>query len=230
MRTRVRTQELSARPRAGRPGVLALAGWAGVAGPVLFTLSFLTQEAFRRDEYSPMIEVVSALEAGPNGWIQQVTFVVFGVLTMVHAAGLHLGLRPTPGGVAGPAFLFLSGIGAIIAGFVPLREDPAGVTYDPGGHVVGGTLFFLASPVALIVLSRRLGRDPGWRGLAPYTLACGVLLVVSAVVMNVLVIPDDAPLHDRAGLIQRLVVVVVLFPARGLLGARLVTSSRSADE
>ena len=70
-------------------------------GPALFTAAFLIQEAFRRDEYSPMAEPVSALEAGPNGWVQQVSFVVFGVLTMAHAWGQHRGMAPTTAGSPG---------------------------------------------------------------------------------------------------------------------------------
>ncbi len=36
----------------------------------LFTATFLAQESFRIDEYSRLAETVSALEAGPNGWVQ----------------------------------------------------------------------------------------------------------------------------------------------------------------
>jgi hypothetical protein len=46
---------------------LTLPAWAGIIGPVLFTAGFLAQEALRRDEYDPLAEPVSALEAGPKG-------------------------------------------------------------------------------------------------------------------------------------------------------------------
>lgn len=226
VRTKV-TREGSTLSRAGRRGWVEIAGWAGVAGPVLFTLSFLAQEAFRRAEYSPIAEPVSALEAGPHGWVQQVNFFMLGAITMMHAAGLHRGLRASRAGLIGPALLFVTGTGAMVAGVFPLREDASGATYDPGGHIVGGLLFFLGSPAALILLSRRMRRDPRWRGLSGYTLVCGVLLIVSAVVMNVLAFPDDGPLHDWIGLLQRIAVVVVLFPCRIVLGARLVTVARS---
>ena len=61
------------------------------------------------------------------------------------------------GGSDGPALLFITGIGLLAAGTFPLREDAAGITYDPGGHTVAGMIFFLRSPAALIVLSRRSG-------------------------------------------------------------------------
>jgi len=201
---------------------IALLAWAGIIGPVLFTATFLAQEAFRIEEYSPLAEPVSALEAGPNGWIQQVNFIVFGVLTMAFAVGLHLGVRPTRRGIAGPAALFVSGIGLLLAAIFPLREDAAGVTYDPGGHFVAGVVFFLTSAVGLIAVSRRLARDPRWRSLATYTLTAGAVALAGFVVLGVLVMPDDAPLHDWAGLAQRALIIIVLFPCRIVLSLRLL--------
>jgi hypothetical protein len=78
---------------------------------------------------------VSALEAGHNGWVEQANFVVFGLLTIAFAVGVHPGLRTTRAGIAGSALLFVSGIGLLLAAVFPLREDAAGITYDPGGHI-----------------------------------------------------------------------------------------------
>ncbi len=103
---------------------LTLPAWAGIIGPVLFTAGFLAQEALRRDEYDPLAEPVSALEAGPNGWVQQANFVVFGLLTMTFALGLHRGLRPTRAGVVGPALLFASGVGLLLAAAFPCVRTP----------------------------------------------------------------------------------------------------------
>jgi hypothetical membrane protein len=205
---------------------LTLTGWVGIAGPVLFTLAFLAQELARMDEYSPLAEQVSALEAGPNGWIQQVNFVVFGVLTMVFAVGLHQGMRPVRLGVIGPALFFVTGIAAIMAGVFPLREDAAGVTYDPGGHMPAGMTFFLGSTLALIAISFRVARDPRWRSLRFFIAAVALLMVIGNVLMVRLVIPDDAPLHEWAGLGQRILVVGLLFPARIVLSSRLILTAR----
>lgn len=221
---RTRTDEPTHEQPSGRStGWLA---WAGIIGPILFTATFLAQEAFRRDEYDPLAEPVSALAAGPNGWIQGVNFVVFGVLTIGFAIGLHRGLRPSRAGVAGPALLFLSGIGLLVAATFPLREDAAGVTYDPGGHVVAGFMFFMSSAVALIVVSRRLARDPRWRSIATYTLVAGIVALAGFVAGGALVMPDDAPLHDWGGLFQRVLVLAVLFPCRVVLSLRLLRIAR----
>jgi len=199
------------------------AAWAGIIGPILFTAGFLVQEAFRRDEYSPMAEQVSALEAGPNGWIQQVNFVVFGVLSIIFAFGLHRALRETRLGLFGPLLIGISGVGNILAAVFPLKEDAAGETYDPGGHMVAGILFFLTSAVGLLVLSRRMRQDDRWRGLAAYVAVAGALALVGFVLMGTLVIPDDAPLHDWAGLGQRVIVLAILFPARIMLAVRMLS-------
>src|SRR5215204_312558 len=73
----------------------------------------LAQGLFRLEEYDPVAEVVSALEAGPGGWVQQVNFMVFGLLTIAFVVGLHLGLRPTRWGFIGPSLLVLSGMALV---------------------------------------------------------------------------------------------------------------------
>jgi hypothetical membrane protein len=206
--------------------VLAL---AGILGPILFTAVFVIQELFRRDEYSPMAETVSALEAGPGGWVQQVNFVGFGLLTIAFAVGLHRGMRPTRAGVVGPAILVWTGVGLVLAAVFALREDAAGATYDPTGlHDVNGAVFFLSIGVGLVVTSRRMAADPRWRSLATYALATGIALLVMFVAFGVLVGPDDAPLHPWAGLAQR-VVLAVWFSCTIGLALRLLRVIRAAD-
>ena len=177
--------------------------WAGILGPALFTAVFLVHEAVPADRYDRVAEVVSALEAGPYGWIQQ--------------AQLR-GLRdPDPGVRRRPASCRAAEHGwaspdrpcsasaasrLLLAAMFPLREDANGVTYDPGGHVVAGVMFFLTSAIGLVVLSRRLARDPPLAGLDVHA-GRGPGAVAGFVLMGAFVMPDDAPLHDWAGLAQR---------------------------
>ncbi len=203
-------------------GPRAWPAWAGIVGPLLFTATYMMQEAFRRDEYSAIAEPVSALEAGPHGWVQEANFVVFGMLTLAFAVGLNRGIRPSRAGLAGPALFFASGIGLLLAAILPLKEDASGTTYDPGGHFVAGVVFFLSSAAGLVVLSRRLRGDPAWRNIAGFTLGAGLLGMAGFFTLGVLAIPDGAPLHEWAGLAQRFVLLAVLFPARILLSVRLL--------
>jgi hypothetical protein len=201
---------------------LTRAGWAGVLGPVLFTLTWVAQELFRIEEYSPIKEPVSALAAGPNGWIQSVNFGVFGVLTMAFAVGLYGVSHSSRAGVVGSALFLVSGLGLLMAAAFPLREDPAGVTYDPGGHFIAGMTFFTSSALALVVISFALTRRAELRRLATHVRVAGILMLLSNPVMGILVIPDGAPLHDWAGLAQRIIVLGLLFPARLALSYRLL--------
>jgi hypothetical membrane protein len=199
-----------------------IAAWAGIVGPILFTATFLALEVFLGDRYDRVAEVVSALEADPHGWAQQINFVVFGLLTIVFAVGLHRGVRPSRLGIVGPALMLVSGVGLLLAAAFPLREDAAGVTYDPGGHVVAGVLFFSAGALSLIALSRRMARDPRWRSLAGYALGAGIVALAGFVAVGALVMPDDAPLHAYAGIAQRALILLVLFPCRVVLSLRLL--------
>jgi Protein of unknown function (DUF998) len=212
-----------------RRSAIAVGALAGIVGPILFTITFFVQGLFRLEEYDPVAEVVSALEAGPGGWVQQANFVVFGLLTIAFAVGLHLGLRPTRWGAIGPSLLVLSGMALVWAAAFPLREDAAGATYDPGLHIVGGMTFFLSSALGLIVVSRRLAADPRFRHLGGYALAAGITGVALFVLMGAFVVPEDAPLHAWAGLAQRIVIVVVLFPCTVVVALRLLRVTRADD-
>jgi hypothetical membrane protein len=212
-----------------QPQWLTASAWAGIVGPALFTAVFLGLEAVLGARYDRVSEVVSALEAGPYGWVQQINFVVFGILTIAFAIGLHRGIARTRGGAAGPALMFVSGVALVLAAAFPFREDAAGAAAESLGHAVAGVMFFSTSALALVVLSRRMARDPRWRGLSGYALITGLLALAGFVVFGRLVIPDDAPWHAYAGLAQRALILLLVFPCRTVLALRLlrVSSPRS---
>ena len=93
-------------------------------------------------------------------------------------SGYTVACGATRAGIAGPALLLVSGIGLLLAAAFPLSEDAAGVILRPVGHIVGGSTFFLGSALGLIVVSRRLARDPRWQGISTYTLLAGIVALV----------------------------------------------------
>jgi hypothetical protein len=113
-------QKMSNQPKLGagvgtahgleRRSVIAALAMAGIAGPLIFAVVALVHSLLRPD-HSLLRHPVSALAAGPSGWLQNVNFLLFGVLMIAYAIGLHLGVRPTRRGLVGVMFLVLSGVG-----------------------------------------------------------------------------------------------------------------------
>jgi len=206
--------------------VIAALAAAGIVGPVLFVVVALVQSLLHPD-YSHVALPISALAAWPGGWVQNVNFVVFGLLMTAYAVGLHLGVRPSRAGMIGLALLVLSGVGLIIAGFFPWR-DAGGDFVVPVGHLVGAFLAFLGAGTGLIVISRRMAADPRWRSVATYALASGIAIVVLFVATFALVIPPGAPLQEWGGLLQRL-TIAVWFPCLIVLALRLLRVARATD-
>ena len=71
------------RPSSGdtleRRSVIAALAAAGIAGPVIFAVVALMQSLIR-PEHSLVADPISALAAGPSGWVQDMNFLVFGSL------------------------------------------------------------------------------------------------------------------------------------------------------
>jgi hypothetical protein len=212
------------RPR-GTVDIRMIGAVAAIVGPLLFTVGFIVQGWFRRAEYDPIAETVSALETGPNGWIQQLNFFVFGILMMIFAVGLGAGLRGGRRRI-GSVMVIWWGVGLLMAGLFPLRENVDGETFDPTGlHQPNGAIFFASIWVGLAVLSWCLRQDPYWRGLTRYAVITSVTLAVVFLLMGLFAIPSSAPLHPWAGLLQRL-VLAVWFPCVIVLATRLLQLSR----
>ena len=67
--------------------------YAGIAGPVVFTVLVIVQGVLQPD-YSHVRLPISALAAWPLGWIQETAFLVLALSMMALAFGLHRSIRP----------------------------------------------------------------------------------------------------------------------------------------
>ena len=226
-----RAVEQHSRPPAGdaleRRSVIAALAAAGIAGPVMFAVVALVQSLLR-PEHSLVADPISALAAGPSGWVQDVNFFVFGSLMIAYAIGLHLGVRPTRWGVVGLAFLVLSGVGLVWAGLFPATDATGAPQNDRILHIVVFPITFLGAGSGLIVMSRRMAGDPGWQRLATYALATGITVLLLLLVGAGLVLPPGAPLHPWWGLFQW-ILLAVWFPCTVVLALRLLRVTRVAD-
>ena len=207
--------------------VIAALATAGIAGPFIFAVVALVHSLLRPD-HSLLRHPVSALAAGPSGWVQNVNFLLFGLLMIAYAMGLHLGVRPTRWGLVGVMFLVLSGVGLMWGGVFPATDDTG--AFDGGRllHIPGFVMTFLGGGIGLVLMFRRMASDPRWRALATYALATGVAMLVLIVGGGGLVRPPGAPLHAWFGLFQ-LVLLAVWLPCTVVLALRLLALARAAD-
>ncbi len=224
MTTQEQEQTRAVRDRRSVTAVLAA---AGIAGPILFTVVALGQSLLRGD-HSLVADPISALAAGPSGWVQDVNFVVIGVMLIAYAIGLHLGVRPARWGIVGPALLVLSGVGGVIEGVFPAIDASGAFSNEQVGHTVGAFVSFLGAGIGLILISRGLAGDPRWRGLAIYALITGIAIVILFFGFGGLVESPGAPLHPWMGLFQW-VMVAVWFLCTIILALRLLRVSRNPD-
>jgi hypothetical protein len=211
---------------------------AGVCAPILFVIGFVMQGFLRTDlrlGYNPIAQEVSDLTAGPFGWVQQVNFLVFGLLIIAFGVGLYQGVRKALPWMVGPALVIWNGIELMIAGFFPRSENAAGHIYDPlGVHMMNGMLFFLSIGIVFVILSLQLARDERWRNLAIYTRVTGILVFVLNVLNGFFAEAAGDPLHPWLGLFQRTILAVwflcliILALRLWRLGERDVVDTRQA--
>lgn len=183
------------------PALRRLQAVAGVLAPVGFTVSVVAQ-SLARDDHHLLHDPASALAAGPEGWIQNLTFAVAGGLILAFGLGLHLTIQPPRHFDPGPQLLGLFGLGLVGAALWPAVDASGAVDESRLPHLVAGLVTFTSAWLAALVLATRLRRDPEWRPLARYARAAGVALLLLFVAGAALVRPAGAPLHDWLGLFQ----------------------------
>ena len=104
----------------------------------------------------------------------------------------------------------LSGVGIVPAGVFPLVRGADGPIVQTLSHVIPSITAFSCAGIGLVVVSRRMNRDPAWQDLASYAFGCGLTILALLVVMAGFAAPDDAPLHSWFELVQRAVLAVWL--------------------
>jgi hypothetical protein len=177
-------------PRTGLAGgALSARAWlllaAGTAGGLVFTGVYLAEGAARAG-YQALAQPISALSLGRGGWVQELNFIVFGVLVCLSAAGWRAALAPGRGAVAFPVLRLIAGVGLVMDGL--FTQDPSG-GYPPGARAgaptVHGqlhTLFAVITITALtagcFILAARFAAEPRWRRWAVVAAAAGVATIV----------------------------------------------------
>ncbi len=153
----------------------------GIIAPILFTFTVIIASLLRPD-YSQISNFVSDLGVGPNSIIQNVNFIIFGILVIIFSFGLGCGM-PSPRGKAlktGVWLLVLFGFFIILAGVTLFSVGPD-VTYaqEVEAHGLVSAMAFLTIIAAQLLIWRGL-RDADssvWGRYGTYSLISGLLSI-----------------------------------------------------
>lgn len=205
--------------RIARPKMLAL---AGVVAPIVFWLIFITAGLIRPG-YDPVRQYGSELGIGPHAWLQNTNFILFGVLEMAFAYGLHRGINHGRGSKIGPALIAVGGLAFILVGC--FTSTSTHHTLPGTIHARAAQIIYYSFPLAFFILIPRLKEDRYWRGLARYSLLAAILGLILAVAFTWSA--QWSLLSAHIGLVQR-ILLAVSSVWLGVLALRLLAiSSRS---
>ena len=127
----------------------------GIIAPIIFWIMVIV-ESILRPGYSQYYNFVSDLGVGHLAILQNINFIVFGILTIIFALGLRNGL-PTPQGrslKAGVWFVILFALGVLLAGVFPesfLSANPH--------NIVSATAFVAIIAAQLLIWQGLKNRD-----------------------------------------------------------------------
>jgi hypothetical membrane protein len=174
---------------------------AGIVGPLLYTGTWLVL-GFLDPDYNHVRDPISDLSAigAPYAPVMTFIIIVFAILTVAFALGLHLGLPP--GFWAGPAALVIAAIGYVGIALAPL--DLANYGDDNVPHTIAASVTVFALMLAPVLHYPRLRRDTEWRNIGQYSIATTVAAFAFAILASL------PAFVGREGLMQRLVLLVVL--------------------
>jgi hypothetical protein len=156
----------------------------GAIGAFLFTVTYVL-EGITRPGYDAGIQPISALSLGPGGWVQQVNFVVFGILLVLSAVGWYRFWVPGRAAIWFPLIQGISGLCLIGAGVFSM--DPFG--YPPGSTLAASTVHGMLHSILawVLIVTLELGCFVfaqyarillHWRGWFVYSLITGILILI----------------------------------------------------
>lgn len=164
----------------------SLLGYGVIAGPLYVTTS-LVQVALH-DGIDPTRHSWSLLAAGPAGWVQSANLILTGAMVVAFAVGLA---RSAASRWA-PRLVAVYGLGMVAAGFLvadPMDGYPVGVptpaspTWHGIGHLLAGSVGFLAMVVATQLLARTYAGE-GRPGYAWWSRLTGIFFLGSVVALS----------------------------------------------
>lgn len=172
----------------------------GIVAPIIFWVMVII-ESLLRPGYSQLYNYVSDLGVGPLSILQNINFIVFGILTLIFSYSLKT-FYPSPHTRTmkiGILFFILFSLGVLLAGIFPedyLSQVP---------HNLVSSLAFLSIIIAQILIWHGLTNENRsiWGKYRKYTLISGLISIFLIILLNVSMVYGIYP-----GLVQRDFLIV----------------------
>jgi hypothetical membrane protein len=173
----------------------------GISAPIIFTI-LVVLSSFLRQDYSQIQNFVSDLGVGPYALLQNINFIIFGILSIGLALGLRIGLPDlkNKSQKLGIWFVILFGLGVMLAGIFPenyLSQVP---------HNLVSATAFISIIAAQMLIWRGLKHEDEtvWGSYRTYSLISGLLSIILVILLRV----SMAYFLDYQGAVQRLFLAV----------------------
>jgi Predicted membrane protein len=157
----------------------------GVIAPILFTFLVIV-ESLIRPGYSQIFNDVSDLGIGPYAIIQNINFIIFGLLSIGFAMGLGANLQHRAGKAA-KWLVIVFGLCIILAG-ATLFSVGSDVTYakDVVSHGLVSAIAFLVIIVAQFMtwLALKGNSSAMWGHYRTYSLISGLMSILTLVILS----------------------------------------------
>ena len=140
----------------------------GGIGALLFTAVYLI-EGFTRPGYDAWLQAIAALSLGPGGWVQQVSFVVFGILLLVSAVGWYRILVPGRDAIWFPVLQGISGLCLVGIGVISVLAPL---------HTILAWALIISLAFGCSALGTQLVRVRHFRGWAVYSYITFALILI----------------------------------------------------
>jgi hypothetical protein len=152
-------------------------------GAATASLIFLAALHVLSPEFDPSVRMVSEYALGSYGWILSLMFLTWAL----SCVALFFAIRPhvgTIGGKLGLGFLLLSALGMTMAAFFDVNHDL---------HGLAAMIGMPSLPVAAVLISVSLGRNPAWTSARRFLLWTALLTWLGLILMNVAIFTGFTP-------------------------------------
>src|SRR5579871_5746071 len=169
--------------------VVEAAAWVAIVATGI-TLVLLAALHLLSPEFSPSWRVISEYALGRYGWVLSLMFLSWGISSWA----LLIAIAPlvhTRSGKLGLAFLAAAGIGEAMASVFDVTHEI--------GHGIAGLLGVIGFPIAALLLSVALGRNPHWPARRPLLWLANLSWISVVLLIATLVIMTMQMIHITGG-------------------------------